>query len=156
MVPIIMVGMKESGLKSLHVMSYVKDLLIIGRWTDGVNRWTTARWTWQINPLLGTTWPFAYFLQGRLGRAVIVTWAYWFVCLVIVAKHLWCEQPVNQVQLTSIFYVQNCVYSSSYGEFLQWINRRSAAFADSTRSDRDIFIPITIAVSYFSPMYWHC
>ena len=72
-----------------------------------------------INPLLGTTWPFVYFLQGRLGRGAIVTRAYCFVCPSIVAKHLWCEQPVNEVQLTSICYVQIGVYSSSYSEFLQ-------------------------------------
>ena len=71
-----------------------------------------------VNPFLGTTWPFVYFMQGRLGRAAIVTRAYWFVCPAVVAKHLWCEQPVKEVQLTSISYVQICVYSSSYGEFL--------------------------------------
>ena len=54
-----------------------------------------------LNPLLGATWPFVYFLQGRLGRAVIVTRAYSFVCPAIVAKHLWCEQPVKEVQLAS-------------------------------------------------------
>ena len=32
---------------------------------------------------------------------------------------------------------------------------RLAAFANSTWSDRDIFIPITIAVSYSNPMYGH-
>ena len=32
------------------------------------------------------------------------------------SKRLWCQQPVKEVQLTSIFYVQLCVYSSSYGE----------------------------------------
>ena len=53
-----------------------------------------------LNPLLGATWPFVYFLQGRLGRAAIITRAYWFVCPAIVAKHLWCEQLVIEVQLT--------------------------------------------------------
>ena len=71
-----------------------------------------------VNPLLGATWPFVYFLQGRLGRAAIVTQAYWFVCAAIVSKHLWCEHPVEEVQLTSICYIQICVYSSSYAEFL--------------------------------------
>ena len=69
-----------------------------------------------LNPLLGATWPFVYFLQGRFGRAVIVTRTYWFVCPATVAKHLWCVQPVKEVQLTCICYVQICVYSSSYGE----------------------------------------
>ena len=67
-----------------------------------------------VNPLMGATWPFVYFLQGRLGRAATFTWAYWFVCPATVAKHLLCEQPVKEVQLTSICYVQLCVYSSSY------------------------------------------
>ena len=36
-------------------------------------------------------------------------------------RHLWCEQPVKEVQLTSTFYVQLCVYilvlmAISYGE----------------------------------------
>ena len=35
------------------------------------------------------------------------------------SKHLWCEQPVKEIQLTSICYVQTCVYSGSYGDFLQ-------------------------------------
>ena len=48
------------------------------------------------------------------------------------SKHLWCEQPVKEIQLTSICYVQICVYSSSYVDFLQWIDCRSAGFADST------------------------
>ena len=109
-----------------------------------------------INPLLGATWPFVYFLQGRLGRAAIVTRAYWFVCPAIVGKHLWCEQPVKEVQLTSICYNQLCVYSSSYSDFLMWIDLQSATFAHSTCSDRSIFIPITIAVIYSSRMYGHC
>ena len=71
-------------------------------------------------PLLGTTWPIVYFLQGRLGMAAIFTRAYWFVCPAIVSKHLWCEQPVKEIQLTSICYIQICVYSSfsvvSYSE----------------------------------------
>ena len=66
------------------------------------------------------------------------------------SKHLWCEQPVKEIQLTSICYVQICVYSSSYGDFL-----RSAAFADSTSSDRDIFVRITIALICSSPMNGH-
>ena len=109
-----------------------------------------------LNPLLGAAWPIVYFLQGRLGMAASFTRAYRFVWPAIVAKHLWCEQPVKEIQLTSICYVQICVYSSSYGDFLQWIDRRSAAFADSTRSDRDIFIWITIAFIYSSPMNGHC
>ena len=44
------------------------------------------------------------------------------------SKHLWCEQPVKEIQLTSICYVQICAYSSFYGDFLRWIDRRSAAF----------------------------
>ena len=72
------------------------------------------------------------------------------------SKRLWWEQPVKEVQLTSIFCVQLCVYSSSYGDFLRWIDHRSAAFADSTHSDRDIFVPITITLSYSSLMYGHC
>ena len=109
-----------------------------------------------LNPLLGATWPFVYFLQGRFGRAVILTWAYWFVCPAIAAKHLWCEQPVKEVQFTSICYVHICVYSSSYGKFLWWIDRRSAASADSTHSDHNIFISINIAVSYSNLIYGHC
>ena len=35
------------------------------------------------------------------------------------SKHLWCEQQVKEIQLTSICYVQICVYSSSYGDFLR-------------------------------------
>ena len=35
------------------------------------------------------------------------------------SKHLWCEQPVKEIQLASICYVQICVYSSSYGDFLR-------------------------------------
>ena len=35
------------------------------------------------------------------------------------SKHLWCEQPVKEIQLTGICYVQICVYSSSYGDFLR-------------------------------------
>ena len=74
------------------------------------------------------------------------------------SKHLWCEQPVKEIQLTSVCYVQICVYSSSYGYFLRWIDRRSAALADSTCSDCDIFIPVTIALNliYSSLMYGHC
>ena len=109
-----------------------------------------------INPLLGAAWPIVYFLQGRLGMAASFTRTYRFVCLAIVAKHLWCEQPVKEIQLTSICYVQICVYSSSYGDFLRWIDRRPAVFADSTRSDRDIFVRITIALIYSSPMNGHC
>ena len=71
-----------------------------------------------LNLLLGTTWLFVYFLQGRLGRAAIISRAYWFVCPAIIAKHHWCEQPVKEVQLTSICYVQICVYFSSYGELI--------------------------------------
>ena len=37
-------------------------------------------------------------------------------------KHLRCEQPVKEIQLTSICYVQICVYSSSYSDFLRWID----------------------------------
>ena len=109
-----------------------------------------------LNPLLGAAWPIIYFLQGRLGMAASFTRTYRFVCLAIVAKHLWCEQPVKEIQLTSICYIQICVYSSSYGDFLRWINRRPAAFTDSTRSDRDIFVRITIALIYSSPMNGHC
>ena len=71
-----------------------------------------------FNPLLGVTWPFVYFLQGRLGMAEIFTRAYWFVLPSYCSKYLWCEQPVEEVKLSSI-YVQICVYSSSYSEFLQ-------------------------------------
>ena len=106
-----------------------------------------------INPLLGAAWPIVYFLQGRLGMAASFTRTYRFVCLAIVAKHLWCEQPVKEIQLTSICYVQICVYSSSYGDFLRWIDRRPAAFADSTRSDCDIFVRITMLLS-FTPVRW--
>ena len=56
-------------------------------------------------PLLGPTWPFVYFLQDRLGRAAVVTRSYWFVCPAAVAKHLWCERSVKEVQLTSICYI---------------------------------------------------
>ena len=52
------------------------------------------------------------------------------------SKHLCCEQPVKEIQLTNICYVQICVCSSFYGDFLWWIDHRLAAFADSTRSDR--------------------
>ena len=90
-----------------------------------------------FNPLLDTTWPFVYFVQGRLGRAAIITRANWFVCPAIVAKHLCCEQPVKEVQLTSICYVISCVYSSSYGEFLWWI-------IDRPRSHTP---PVPIAIS---------
>ena len=48
------------------------------------------------------------------------------------SKHLWCEQPVKDVQLTSICYVQICVYSSSYSDFLWWIDCWSATFATSS------------------------
>ena len=109
-----------------------------------------------INPLLGAAWPFVYFLQGRLRMAASFTRTYRFVCLAIVAKHLWCEQPVKEIQLTSICYVQICVYSSSYGDFLRWIDRRPTTFADSTRSDRDTFVRITIALIFSSPMNGHC
>ena len=70
-----------------------------------------------FNPLLGAAWPIVYFLQGRL----------WYGCELLASillrlpsycsKCLWCEQPVKEVQLTSICYVQICVYSSSYGDF---------------------------------------
>ena len=62
------------------------------------------------------------------------------------SKHLRCEQPVKEIQLTSICYVQICVYSSSYGDFIRWINQRLAAVADSTHSNRYIFIRVTIAI----------
>ena len=75
-------------------------------------------------------------MQGRLGRAAIVTRAYWFVCPAIVANNLWCEQLVKEVQLTSICYVQICVYPSSYDKFLQWI--------DGPRSPTP---PVPIAIS---------
>ena len=46
--------------------------------------------------------------------------AYWFVCPAIVAKHLWCEQLVKEVQLTGNCYPQICVFlvlmSNSYSE----------------------------------------
>ena len=41
------------------------------------------------------------------------------------SKHLWCEQPVKEIQLTNICYVQICVYSSSYSE--------SSVFVEETR-----------------------
>ena len=71
-----------------------------------------------LKPLLGATWPIVYFLQGRLGIAAIFTQAYGFVCPAIAAKHLWCELPVKEVELTSICDVQICVYSSSYSDLL--------------------------------------
>ena len=53
------------------------------------------------------------------------------------SKDLWYEQPVKEIQLTSICYVQICVYSSSYGDFFWRTDRRSAAFA----------VPIPISLS---------
>ena len=58
------------------------------------------------------------------------------------SKHLWSEQPVKEIQMTSICFIQICVYSSSYSDFLQWIDRQSAAFADST---------VSIAISSSQP-----
>ena len=93
-----------------------------------------------FNPLLGATCSFVYFLQRRLGRPVIVMPTYWFVCPAIVAKSLWCIQPVNEVQLTSICYVQICVYSRSYGEFL---GESIVSFADSTPSSHSPLLSVT-------------
>ena len=133
-----------------------KWMFCIVVWWNLTRYYRTLPFVFLINPLLGAAWPIVYFLQGRLGMAASFTRTYRFVCLAVVAKHLWCEQPVKEIQLTSICYVQICVYSSSYGDFLRWINRRPAAFADSTRSDRDIFVRITIALIFSSPMNGHC
>ena len=67
------------------------------------------------------------------------------------SKHLWCEQPVKEIQLTSTCYVQICVYSSSYDDFLRWI-------VDWPRSPTP---PVPIAISSskspllsFAPVRW--
>ena len=124
------------------------NLTIIAFW----ERNRLVRWTESFNPLLGAAWPIVYFLQGRLGMAASFTRTYRFVCLAIVAKHLWCEQPVTEIQLTSICYVQICVYSSSYGDILRWID------LDRTRSPTP---PVPIAISSsespllsFTPVRW--
>ena len=53
------------------------------------------------------------------------------------SKRLWCEQPIiASATFKSVFIL--VLMAISCGE--------SAAFAGSTRSDRDIFIPITIAL----------
>ena len=85
--------------------------------------------------------------------AMNFTRTYRFICSAIVATSLVWTAGKRRVQLTSICYVQICLYSGSYSDFLWWIDRRSAKFADSTHSHRNIFVPITIALSYSSPMY---
>ena len=56
------------------------------------------------------------------------------------SKHLWCEQPVKEIQLTSICYVQICVYSSSS------VVSYSESIVDCVRSLTPP-VPITISSS---------
>ena len=62
--------------------------------------WVTSHVPNTAGPRIGrhcAAWPIVYFLQGRLGMAASFTRTYRFVCLAIVAKHLWYEQPVKEI-----------------------------------------------------------
>ena len=59
------------------------------------------------------------------------------------SKYLWCEQPVKEIQLTSICYVQICVNSSSYVDFLRRIDRPPVPIAiSSSESPLLSFTPV--------------